>query len=95
MQGRKLLMKKIPKKNREFLWQVIHGEAVLLNPNDGKYFGLNHVGCSFWEKVDGNRSIDAIVNLLLDEYDISREILETDIKALIDSLEANRILTFE
>jgi hypothetical protein len=85
-------MKKIPIRNKEFVWRNLDGEVVLLNPNSGKYFGMNEVGCSFWEKVDDKRRLEEIVDLLLEEYNVDRETLEKDISELAASLEKNDIV---
>ncbi len=87
-------MKRIPVKNKEIVWRNLEGEAVLLNPHTGKYFGMNAAGCSFWEKVDGKRSMGVIIDLLLDEYNVERRSLEKDILELAENLEKHEIISF-
>ncbi len=86
-------MKHIPARNKDIVWRNLAGEAVLLNPHNGKYFGLNAVGCSFWEKIDGERTVDEIIDLLLAEYNVDRETLERDINELVSNLEKTRIIS--
>ena len=88
-------MKGIFVKNNNFIWRNIQGEAVLLNPADGKYYGLNAVGCSFWEKVDGERNEEDIINLLLEEFDVERGVLAQDINELVNDMESKEILLFK
>ena len=85
-------MQRIPVRNDDVVWQGIQGEAVLLNPVEGKYFGLNAVGMSFWEKVDGARTVEAIVDLLLHEYETERDVLTKDLKELVDAMLAQKLL---
>ena len=85
-------MKMIPEKNSDIIWRGIEGEAVLLNPVDGSYFGLNTVGRSFWEKVDGKKTMEEITSLLLQEYKVEFDVLSHDIKDFMDSLEDLRII---
>ncbi len=87
-------MQKIPVRNEEIVWRNLEGEAVLLNPKTGKYYGLDEVGCSFWEKVDGSNNLGTIIDLLLEEYDVKRETLEQDISELADNLEDRKIISF-
>lgn len=87
-------MKKIPVRNEEIVWRNLEGEAVLLNPNSGKYYGLNEVGCSFWEKVDGKNSLETIIDLLLEEYDVEKQTLQQDINELVRDLEERKIISF-
>lgn len=88
-------MKIIPMKNRDIIWRNMKGEAVLLNPADGSYFGLNSVGCSFWEKVDGQRTIEEIIDLLLMEYMVERDVLVRDIKEFVASVENKGLISFK
>ena len=87
-------MQKFPVRNKEIVWRNLEGEAVLLNPNSGKYYGLNEVGCSFWEKVDGNTSLETIIKQLLEEYDVERKTLEQDIDELATGLDNRKIISF-
>ena len=86
-------MKRIPVRDEDIVWRNLDGEAVLLNPQSGKYYGMNTVGCSFWEKIDGTRTLSDIVDLLLEEYDVERETLVSDINELAANLEKSNIIT--
>jgi hypothetical protein len=85
----------IPARNQELIWRNLDGEAVLLNPVNGKYFGMNEVSCSFWEKVDGKKTLADIIDLLLEEYNVERKTLENDITELTVLLEENDIITIK
>lgn len=87
-------VQRIPDKNKEIIWRIVDDEAVLLDPQQGKYYGLNPVGCSFWEKVDGVKSTAEIINLLLQEYRVERDVLAKDIEELICALESKSLLKF-
>lgn len=85
-------MKHVPVRNIDIVWRNLDGEAVLLNPHNGKYFGMNAVGCSFWEKIDGERTIDEVIDMLLEEYNVDRATLASDINELARSLEKFNII---
>lgn len=87
-------MGKIPVRNKDIIWREVKGEGVLLNPQGGQYFGLTKVACSFWDKVDGERTTGEIVDILLKEYDVEKDVLTQDINELIDSLESRKLLSF-
>ena len=53
---------------------------------------LNIVAKEFYLLVDGIKNIDEIINTLIDEYDVSREILECDILELIRNLQWNDLI---
>jgi hypothetical protein len=88
-------VQRVPVKNKDIIWRNVAGETVLLNPQNGKYYGLNAVGCSFWEKVDGNISVAKIIDILLKEYDVERSILVGDIMELVAGLNENGLLSME
>lgn len=88
-------MNNIPVRNEEFIWRNLEGDVVLLNPNDGKYFSMNSVGCSFYEKIDGTKTVDDITGLLLEEFEIDRETLKRDLDELVNSLVQKNIVSLK
>ena len=38
-------------------------------------YTLNETGAFIWEQIDGNRSVEEIINVLTDEYDIDFELI--------------------
>jgi hypothetical protein len=66
----------------DVLFQEIQGEGVLLNIGSGVYMGLDTVGTRFWQLISDHQNIDAVVGVMLDEYDVPRERLERDLLAL-------------
>lgn len=88
-------MEKSLKKNPDIIWKNIRGESVLLNPMTGKYYGLNKVGCSFWEKIDGIRTLSDITTLMLEEFNVTGEILSKDLEDLMKKLIENNIITLD
>jgi hypothetical protein len=88
-------MEKVPKKNPDIIWKNVRGETVLLNSVSGRYYGLNKVGCAFWEKIDSKRSLSEIVSLLLEDFNVERERLTQDIDDLMKSLTENKLITLD
>jgi hypothetical protein len=52
----------------------------------GTYFGLNEVGCRVWSMVQKPCTYDEIVSEVLEEYEVDRAQLESDLCALIESM---------
>ncbi|NLA27362.1 MAG: PqqD family protein [Firmicutes bacterium] len=88
------MLKQVPVKNPDVVWRDLEGEGVLLNPVDGKYFGLNAVGLSVWDRMDGKCTLEKIVTLLLEEYEVERPVLEKDIVELASQMAAGGLITF-
>jgi hypothetical protein len=48
----------------------LQGELVLLNLNTGVYFGLDHVGTRIWSLLQESRSLQQVLDALLQEYEV-------------------------
>jgi len=86
--------KRTPCKNPNIIYEEMGREAVLLEPLTGKYFGLNQVGRSFWQLVDGKTAINNIIETLLNEYEVERGQLSNDLEELISLMEQNELLSW-
>ncbi len=67
-------------------------ETILLDFDAGVYYGLDSVGARIWELLADARSLDAIVDTLLEEYDVTRDVLEKDVAALLAELESKQLI---
>jgi len=50
-------------------------------------YTLNEVGTRVWELIDGEMSVSQIVEAVCNEYDVTEEEAEKDVKELMDSLQ--------
>ena len=69
----------------DVLFQEVSGETVLLDLASEQYFGLDEVGTRVWQLLNEGQSLGAMLDVLLDEYEVERERLEEDVRALLDS----------
>jgi Coenzyme PQQ synthesis protein D (PqqD) len=53
-------------------------------------YTLRGVGARIWELLDGERDGHAILDLIMQEYDISLEVAQSDLVEFLDELEAVR-----
>src|SRR5262249_21254157 len=70
----------------DVLMQELQGEAVLLNVNSGRYFGLDEVGTRMWAAVTNADSIETAYKCLLAEYDVESDRLRVDLHNLLEKL---------
>ena len=68
------------------------GEAVLLHLGTGTYFGLDSVGTRIWHLLAEHQSTEAVIPLLLQEFDVDERKLRLDLEALVTQLLAQRLL---
>ena len=69
---------------------VIHrdlqGELVLLNLNTGVYFGLDSVGTRIWNLLQEHRSLQMVLDALLQEYDVTEAQGRQDLLTLVSQM---------
>jgi hypothetical protein len=74
------------------LFHDLDGEAVLLNLQTGKYFGLDAIGTRIWSLIGELGALPAVYRKMLEEYDVDAERLKADLLALIDQLAARGLI---
>jgi hypothetical protein len=68
------------------VFRNVGDELVLLDYSRGIYYGLDPIGARIWELLAAGVPTNAAIDTLLDEYEVSREQLETDVERLIAEL---------
>jgi len=75
------------------MFNRVGDEVVLLDLDSGTYFGLDPVGGRLWDLISGTASIGEAIDTMLDEYEVEREVLESDVLRLVDELEQRKLIT--
>ena len=70
----------------EVLSQEVSGEMVLLDLKSEEYLGLNEVGARIWQLLQDGKDLREIGDILVGEYDVSRDELDSDINRLVGEL---------
>jgi hypothetical protein len=65
---------------------------VILDLVSGRYLGLNDVATRVWELLGEGLSVGAIRTALLDEFDVSRDVLDQDLDRLFADLRARALI---
>lgn len=65
---------------------------VLLN-DDLEYLGLDEVGQRIWGLLEQPRSLDALVGVLTEEYDVSAADCTRDVQAFVEALDRHHLVT--
>ena len=80
------------------LYQVLDGEAVLLDLGSGTYFGLNDVGTAVWSFLkpeEGDASpvrLAKILDQIVTHYDVEETQARQDLNELLDELLAKGLV---
>jgi len=70
----------------------IGGERALLHLKTNTYFTLNATGSEIWPAFTAPCSVDEIVTLVTERFDVTPEVCRPDIEALIEQMVAAQIL---
>ena len=70
----------------EALVAHLEGEAVLLHIGTKRYFRLNRTGAHIWKALEARTSYDAIVQSLVDTFDVQLAEAEESLHALVAEL---------
>ncbi|MDB6162676.1 MAG: coenzyme biosynthesis protein PqqD [Xanthomonadaceae bacterium] len=70
-------------------------EAVLLDLASEYYFGLDAVGTRVWRLLEKDPDVRAAFDVLVAEYDVSADRLESDLLALLQQLSDAGLVTLE
>jgi hypothetical protein len=65
---------------------TLAGEVVILDVAQGQYFGLANVGTFIWNMLQTPHRVSDIVDRIVSEYDVGREVAEDDLQALLGDL---------
>ena len=67
-------------------------ETVLLNLENGTYYGLDPVGTRIWALLKEGHSPAAIGPLLVAEYEVEAEVIENDLRRFLTDLKEHGIV---
>jgi Coenzyme PQQ synthesis protein D (PqqD) len=66
--------------------RTVGNETVILDLANGTYYGLDPVGARIWQLITDGQTLAQLCVVMLDEYEVSREDLERDVLALVQTL---------
>lgn len=68
------------------------GEAVVLDPNTGRYYGLNELGARIFELIRTPSAVSEVVRVLLQEYEVAADRLEADVLAFLSAMAERKLI---
>ena len=70
----------------DVLFRELEGEGVLLDLETERYYTLDDIGARMWHLLHEHEEVEAVVERLLDEYDVDETTLRQDLAELITRL---------
>lgn len=74
------------------MFRDLDGEAVVLELESGRYFGLNETGTRMWLLLRDLGEVEPALRALLDEYDVPEDRLRTELLDFVEALVSQRLL---
>jgi hypothetical protein len=76
----------------DVIFRELNGEAVILNLDNGTYFGLNSVGMRIWQLCEQHASLREVWEAMQREFDAPGDALQSDLLAFVNELCSKRLL---
>jgi hypothetical protein len=70
-------------------------ETIVLDTNTHNYWGLNRVTARIWHLVQEPRSFSQVVAALQEQFDVSREQCEREVRDILVEMEENGLVVIE
>lgn len=73
--------------------EIIDGEVVVVNLENGTYYSLDAVGADVWEQLADGRTLGALVEAVAARYDGERDRIAMGVEAFVRRLQEEKLLT--
>lgn len=86
------LSKLYPEPHPQTAGRVIDGEAVLILSETSEFNVFNSLGSRIFELADGQHSLHAIIDIILEEYAVDADEARQDVVEFVNDLVNQRVL---
>jgi len=73
-------------------WRIIEGEAIVVDIDGGEIIHLNETGAVVWKNLDGKTDVSGIVDHVCEEFDVEKNIAETDVTEFLKTLTEKKVV---
>ncbi|HXH27649.1 MAG TPA: PqqD family protein [Candidatus Polarisedimenticolia bacterium] len=80
-------------KNPDAAYRVYEGKGMVVLPDPGHVHVLNEIGNAVWERIDGRRTLGAILEAILETYDIDRDTAVRDVLEFAAALREHKMVS--
>jgi predicted transcriptional regulator len=70
-------------------------ELVMMDASQGQYFGLNAIANLIWQLLEAPKSVDELVKILTQQFDVSELQCRQDTELLIQQLLDKKVILTE
>ena len=81
------------KRKEQIAWKDLGDHVIILDSGESKMVHhLEEVSSQIWKLIDGTKSKETILNIILENYEVSQETLSNDFDEFIETLRENSLL---
>jgi hypothetical protein len=89
------ILTKIPVRNEEYSYRIIDDQIIIIDPLTNKIKLLNAVAATIWLSIDGKNSVNDILQIILDKFNVEPEKAELDLTKFLQELMNANLIKFE
>lgn len=71
----------------------LDGEKIMMNLDKGEYFMMNEVGSKIWDIISESISVKSIIDTLLEEFEVEREVCEKEVIEFLECLNRAELIS--
>lgn len=71
---------------------ALEGEGVVLHLGSREYFTVSETGLAILEPLEGERTLDELIDALLESYEVTREDAAKSVRAFLDMCMSENLL---
>ena len=83
-----------PQKTDRFVETEVDGDPVLMQIENGYFFTLNETAEAIWNQIDGQLSMNQIIESVAKKFDIPVDICKDHISGFVHELVENELVSF-
>lgn len=88
----KIVPETLLKRKQNQLFSEIDGEVVMLSVENSEYYGMDSVGSRIWQLLENSVSFKKLIELLLDEFEVTEEQCKEDTLKFLEQLMEKQLL---
>ena len=86
------LSKSIPKVNSGYCVRNLGDETIFLSEKGDAIHSIDEVGSFIWSQIDGERTLEDILDAICREYEVDQELAQKDLLNFVTIMEEKGVL---
>jgi len=79
-------LEQAPARNPNSAFRIYEGQALIVLPERGENHLLNPIGSHIWDRLDGRRSLQEILDSIVAEFDVPADQARADLLEFVANL---------